>query len=922
MHRQNSSPRRLGKSPRKTQRPIVISAAARCLALLLGLLGQSWLTTAALAQGENLALTGTGILGLKEALDSGAEFEFYNSGTGANINDGNLTTRVDTYNGNGQPKVSFVGIRWEQPIGPVLHLDLTLALFGNGGWFGVNEIGPAPGGVLTDEHLVQPRVEVTADGGATWTIVDSSSDYYLALRGSPIGAPNAATARFTLAQATQDINGIRIIGTEGGTVSGGFLGVFELAVYPPGEDSDGDGMENAWEAAYQLDPGTDDSAADADSDGLSNLQEYRLKSHPKQADTDNDGLGDGAEVNQHGTDPLRVDTDGDTLSDSNELNTLNTNPVDKDTDDDGYPDGMEVRLGTDPTNAENYPENIAILGMGILGVKPAIDSGPETEIYYANSGSPANINDGNLNSKVDTYGIDLPVSFVGVTWAAPITKPVAHLDLTLALFGNGGWFGVNGTDPGAGGQLTAEHLVEPQVEVTTDGTNWNVAGHTSDYITVLTGHDIGGGQYPNPNTATTTFTLTQEVAGIKGIRLVGTDGGTAGNGFLGVFELTTRTPVSDSDNDGMDDPWERINGLIVGTNDAAGDPDTDGLSNLEEFTAKTDPQAGDSDGDGLSDGSEVKTHMTNPLRADTDGDGLGDSAELNTHHTNPLEKDTDGDLFSDYVEIAESSDPNSATSVPSNLASLGRGILGKKATLDAGVEIPVFNSGTAANINDGNLNTRVDTYGPGDPVSFVGIIWSNLVTKPLFDLKLTLALFGNGGWFGPGGIDPGAGGLLTDAHVSEPRVEITADGGQTWTVVDHTSDYLASLIGTGIGGGAFPNPNRAMATFTLASPVRDIDGIRLVGSNGGTANGGFLGVFDLAVNTIKGPRLLNVTRVGNLFRFEFDSQPGVNYVVEFKNSLTDASWQTHTTIAGDGTRMEVTYDGIATGRIFRVSGGE
>lgn len=881
-----------------------------------------WLGNTALAQQPNLALNGTAILGLKESLDAGTETAFSNGGITPNVNDGNLATRVDTYNGNGRQTASYVGITWDPAVPSVVHLDLTLVLFGNGGWFGVNEIGPAPGGPLTDEHLVQPRVEVTTDGGATWTVANSSSDYYQVMRGQVIGGLAGPTSRFTLASPALDINGIRIIGTEGGTVSGGFLGVYELAVYDAGEDTDGDGMESVWEDAHQLDSGTANAGDDPDQDGLTNLQEYNRKTHPNRADTDGDGLNDGAEVNQHGTHPQRVDTDGDTLTDSNEINTLHTDPLDKDTDNDGYQDGMEVRLGTDPTNPNNFPENLAILGTGIVGVKTALDSHPEEDLPYANSGSPANVNDGNLNSKVDTYGVAHSVSYVGVTWPTPISKPVAFLDLTLALFSNGGWFGPNGTDPGAGGQLTAAHLVEPRVEVTSDaGATWHVVAHTSDYMSVLTGHNIGGGAHPNPNPATVTFTLTQPTQGIDGIRLVGTDGGTAGNGFLGVFELATRTPVADTDNDGMDDAWERINGLTVGTNDSAGDPDSDGLTNVEEFEADTNPQVADSDGDGLNDGSEVKTHMTHPLRADTDGDGLSDSAEINIHRTNPLDTDSDNDGYSDYVEIAEGSNANNVASIPINLAPLGRGILGRKVSIDAGIdgEFPVFNSGSAANINDGNLNTRVDTYGRIDPVSFVGITWEQPVTRRIFDLKLTLALFSNGGWFGPYNTDPGPGGELTAQYLTEPQLEVTSDGGQSWTVLNHTSDYLSSLTGTHIGGGGYPNPNRATATFTLDQPVDSINGIRLVGSNGGTAANGFLGVYELAVNTARRPLLMNVAIVSGELRFEFDSQAGANYVVEFKNSPNDTMWQTHSTIAGDGTRKQVASTATGAQRIFRVT---
>ena len=86
---------------------------------------------------------------------------------------------------------------------------------------------------------------------------------------------------------------------------------------------------------------------------------------------------------------------------------------------------------------------------------------------------------------------------------------------------------------------------------------------------------------------------------------------------------------SDSDGDGMPDKWELDNGLSP-TNelDAAFDPDTDGLVNLDEFIHGTGINNRDSDNDTISDGDEVHIYGTNPLEKDTDFDGIPDLEEL------------------------------------------------------------------------------------------------------------------------------------------------------------------------------------------------------------------------------------------------------------------------------------------------------
>lgn len=189
-----------------------------------------------------------------------------------------------------------------------------------------------------------------------------------------------------------------------------------------------------------------------------------------------------------------------------------------------------------------------------------------------------------------------------------------------------------------------------------------------------------------------------------------------------------------------------------------------------------------------------------------------------------------------------------------NLAPLGSGILGFTAAVDGNPGTLWFHAGLATYINDGNPNTHVDDYSAGDDkgqgVSFVGILWPTVRYEPIQNLTLTLAAFEDGGWFGPNIAAPGAGGTLTPAYLTEPSVQISTNGGTNWTTVPATSDYMNVFGGATIGGGPNPNPKPLTTIFTLNPPVTNINGIRIIGQNGGTADGdGFLGVFELAVST-------------------------------------------------------------------------
>ena len=117
------------------------------------------------------------------------------------------------------------------------------------------------------------------------------------------------------------------------------------------------------------------------------------------------------------------------------------------------------------------------------------------------------------------------------------------------------------------------------------------------------------------------------------------------------------TDPNDADTDGdlMPDGWEVNNGLNPLINDASLDPDSDGLTNREEYQEGTDPHDADTDNDELTDGDEVDKYFTDPLVSDadldSDSDGLTNVAEVDTYLTDPLDADTDDDYLNDGDEI-------------------------------------------------------------------------------------------------------------------------------------------------------------------------------------------------------------------------------------------------------------------------------
>ena len=159
-------------------------------------------------------------------------------------------------------------------------------------------------------------------------------------------------------------------------------------------------------------------------------------------------------------------------------------------------------------------------------------------------------------------------------------------------------------------------------------------------------------------------------------------------------------PANDTDFDGMDDTWETQYGLVVGTDDSAGDLDSDGSSNLQEYQRITFPNNPDSDGDGLYDGPETNT---------------GIWVSISDTGTNPLNKDSDGDSYWDNYEATHGTDPNVAGSIPVITWDVTPGVAGAgDSTITGGAGTWDQNTtgnwtidGGANNINWDNSGSRV-----------------------------------------------------------------------------------------------------------------------------------------------------------------------------------------------------------------------
>jgi hypothetical protein len=204
--------------------------------------------------------------------------------------------------------------------------------------------------------------------------------------------------------------------------------------------------------------------------------------------------------------------------------------------------------------------------------------------------------------------------------------------------------------------------------------------------------------------------------------------------------------------------------------------------------------------------------------------------------------------------------PGTLSAAPFNLAPDGDPILGAGADTAGSADVPIVASGILGVINDediadpGPFNIRigrsVDTFAGAsttNELDFVGILFDAPVSG-VNRVRVQNFAANDGGWWGPttttqNGVPLGA------ADLAAPEVQVTTNGGTTWTTIPTTStDYVTAFTGTVRGSGVPTSGATPLATFNFATQ-NGINGIRLIGNGGGSVDAGigFIGIMEMEV---------------------------------------------------------------------------
>ncbi len=374
---------------------------------------------------------------------------------------------------------------------------------------------------------------------------------------------------------------------------------------PSGNDSDGDGLDDA----YDIDGTSTTDAGGANNGG-------QLPMDGSIADQDNPGVGN--------LDFREADSDGDGIDDS----------VDLDDDNDGIPDIVE---GTGDSDGDGIPDYLD-LDSDNDGIPDVIEAG----------GQDAD-GDGIIDGFTDTDGDGLDDN----TSTNPLPNPDTDGDgVNDVVDLDSDNDGIPDTIEAGGTDADGDGILDGYVDADGDGFNDNV--DTDDNTTPAPG-DGTGTSLPNPDTdgdgINDNLDLDSDNDGIPDV-VESNDGDTSvdpdGDGMIGNGPVGS-AGNPDTDGDGLADVVDPDDNTTPTPNDGPGTPspdsdtDGDGIKDALDLDADNDGiadiiEAGgqDADGDGMVDG-----------QTDGNSNGWDDNVEANPYPT----PNTDGTGLPDHLDI-------------------------------------------------------------------------------------------------------------------------------------------------------------------------------------------------------------------------------------------------------------------------------
>lgn len=327
---------------------------------------------------------------------------------------------------------------------------------------------------------------------------------------------------------------------------------------PIQQDSDHDGLPDAWEYANGTSPWDEwDADYDYDNDGLSNRQEFLA-----------------------GTSIFDEDSDDDGLSDAEEVDVIGSDPLDSDSDDDGLPDAWEAQNGLDPVNAADANEDADGDGFsnyqeflwGTAANDPAEPALQQSWFESFEAGFPADWDaSGDTSSDASTdASSDAP-------WELSTVKKVPH--------------GVYRLRSGAIRYLQNSAVsVSKFLQAGVLFFDYQVSSHPKDTLSLYINGEL---KLTDKYSVANKRAEVELEGGYEQLKFVfnkNTKLSFANNAAF-IDKLEFFAHGFDGDFDGMEDIWERRNGLDpYDSTDALLDADHDRISNLQEFRNGTDPQ--------------------------------------------------------------------------------------------------------------------------------------------------------------------------------------------------------------------------------------------------------------------------------------------------------------------------------------------